>query len=474
MATPLPPNRAAFTVGEIAAATGGRTVGVDGATAIRGVSTDSRAVGLGALFVALLGETHDAHDFVAAARERGALPMVRTDRGIEGPRVEVDDTLAALGRLARAHVERVAAARPAPALAIGGAAGKTTTKTLAAAAVAALCGDTLVTAGNLNNRIGVPLTLLSLEPRHRAMVVECGTSVPGEIAELGRIVRPDVAVVLNVGVEHSERLGDLVAIAEEEAALLAAARRVAITAREEPLLVARLATAAAERRTFGLAPDSDLRLLAREPLASGRSRLRLELGPAFTAAAPVQLELETALLGADAALDVAAALAGALALVGRPATAAELAATAAALAAVEAVPGRLRPLALGGALVLDDTYNSNPKSLAASLAAARELAARRGARLLVALGDMLELGPLAEPEHDTALAAVAAAGAAETLLVGPLFAAAAARRNARARCFEDGATAASGLELGQGDVLLVKGSRGMRMERLIDALEGAT
>lgn len=445
MATPLPPNRAAFTVGEIAAATGGRTVGVDGATAIRGVSTDSRAVGPGALFVALLGETHDAHDFVAAARERGALPMVRTDRGIEGPRVEVDDTLAALGRLARAHVERVAAARPAPALAIGGAAGKTTTKTLAAAAVAALCGDTLVTAGNLNNRIGVPLTLLSLEPRHRAMVVECGTSVPGEIAELGRIVRPDVAVVLNVGVEHSERLGDLVAIAEEEAALLAAARRVAITAREEPLLVARLATAAAERRTFGLAPDSDLRLLAREPLASGRSRLRLELGPAFTAAAPVQLELETALLGADAAL-----------------------------AAVEAVPGRLRPLALGGALVLDDTYNSNPKSLAASLAAARELAARRGARLLVALGDMLELGPLAEPEHDTALAAVAAAGAAETLLVGPLFAAAAARRNARARCFEDGATAASGLELGQGDVLLVKGSRGMRMERLIDALEGAT
>lgn len=216
MATPIPENRAGFELGEIADATGGALVDLPRAAAVAGVSTDSRAVARGGLFVALAGETHDGHRFVPAARERGATVLVARGAGIAGPRIEVDAPLAALGALARAFVERERRERPLPALAIGGAAGKTTTKTLAAAAVEALCGPTLVTRGNLNNRIGVPMTLFTLEPGHRAAVLECGTSEPGEIAALAAIVRPEVALVTNVDVEHSEKLGSLDEIADEE------------------------------------------------------------------------------------------------------------------------------------------------------------------------------------------------------------------------------------------------------------------
>lgn len=184
----------------------------------------------------------------------------------------------------------------------------------------------------------------------------------------------------------------------------------------------------------------------------------------------------TPLLGAAAAANVAAALAGALALLGRRATGAELAAVAAALGAVPAVPGRLCPRKLGGVLVLDDTYNSNPKSLAAGLEAARELARRRGARLVLALGDMLELGAQAAAAHDEMVRAADASGAACLLLVGPESSAAAGRvRPATpATTFADSAAAAAALSgsLTPGDLLLVKGSRGTRMERLLEALGG--
>ena len=169
-------------------------------------------------------------------------------------------------------VDRETRSRPLPVLTIGGAAGKTTTKTLAAAAVRALFGQTLVTAGNLNNRVGVPMTLFTLTPEHRAIVLECGTSVPGEIAELGRIARPTVAVVVNVDLEHSEKLGSLEAIADEEAALLLAARRVAVANGDDPLLRARLARAGAKQLTFGRSAE----LRPRRRRAHRRRRRRLD------------------------------------------------------------------------------------------------------------------------------------------------------------------------------------------------------
>jgi UDP-N-acetylmuramoyl-tripeptide--D-alanyl-D-alanine ligase len=490
LTTPIPANRAPFTPAEAARASAGRLVEVDAHSGLVGVSTDSRTAPAGGLFVALRGETHDGHRFVAAARERGALPLVAADAGIEGPRIEVADTLTALGGLARVHVDRVfAAGGRRPVLAIGGAAGKTTTKTLAAAAVGALFGETLVTPGNLNNRIGVPMTLLTLEPRHRALVVECGTSVPGEIAALGRIARPDVGLVTNVGLEHTERLGGLEQIADEEAALLLAASAVAITNGDEPLLVARLAAASAPiRLTFGSGRVADLRLASRTVDAGGASMLRLQAGARLMDAgaessdadpgAPVEpgatVAVTTWLLGRASALNLAAALAGALALLGRPATRAQAEAAAAALAAVEAVPGRLRPLELRGVFVIDDTYNSNPKSVPVALEAAAEIALRRRARLVVALGDMLELGGLSGLAHDEMVRAAGASGAERLVLVGPESSAAAtrARPATTPRLFPDSAAAAAEIAgmVGPGDVLLVKGSRGTRMERLLEAL----
>lgn len=477
MATPIPVNRTRFTVEEIVGATGGRAQDVEPERVAAGVTTDSRAIAAANLFVALRGETHDGHLFAVAARDAGALPLVEAGAGIDGPRIEVADTLVALAALARFHVDRVfAAAGARPVLAIGGAAGKTTTKTLAAAAVRALYGQVLVTEGNLNNRIGVPMTLLLLDRRHRALVVECGTSVRGEIPALGALVRPDVAVVLNVDLEHSAGLGTLEEIADEEGALLTAARRVAITSVAEPLLVERLARGAAPRqRTFGAAAGADYRLAERSPERDGRSRLRL-VTPAG------EVSVRTPLLGPAAASNVAAALGGALELLDHPPTPNELARVARALGGVEAVPGRLRPVPLpGGALALDDTYNSNPRSVAAALAAATELSAARGARgrLIVALGDMLELGDFSSAAHDEMVRAADAAGAARLILIGPESTAAAARvsPSTPTACYADSTTAATAeahLELGALDVVLIKGSRGIRTERLLDALSRAS
>jgi UDP-N-acetylmuramoyl-tripeptide--D-alanyl-D-alanine ligase len=366
-----------------------------------------------------------------------------------------------------------------PVLAIGGAAGKTTTKTLAAAAVSALFGETLVTAGNLNNRIGVPMTLLTLGPGHRAVVLEHGTSERGEIAALARISDPDVGLVVNVGVEHSEGLGSVEEIADEEANLLLAARRFAVTNGDDPLLVERAARARAEALFFGGSDSCHLRLASRSTDDSGASSVVFRTrGPLFDAVGSRrELRLTTRLLGAHVALNVGAAVLGAQALLGRPATEPEIAAMAEAIAAVEAVPGRLRPREIGGVFLIDDSYNSNPRSARAALATARETADRRGARLVVALGDMLELGPLAAAEHDALVRAADAADTAQLLFVGAETGAALDRLagsiHTPYRAFLTSAEAAAELPdlVETGDVLLVKGSRGMRMERLIEGLE---
>ncbi len=482
MATPIPENRARFTLGEIARATDGELHGGDAAREVSGVSTDSRTVAPGGLFVALVGAAYDGHRFVEGARDRGAFPLVVRGRGVRGDRIEVEDSLVALGRLARHFVDRETAGRAVPLLGVGGAAGKTTTKTLAGAAVAALFGDTLVTAGNLNNRIGLPMTLLTLTGEHRAVVLEHGTSEPGEIAALAAISRPDVSVVTNVGIEHSERLGGLESIADEEGGLLLAARRVAVGNADDPLLLAKLAQARAAHLTFGRSEQAELRLAERRLDEEGAAHLRLALhGRALNGGgADRVLGVRTRLLGEAAAVNLAAALAGALALLGRPASEGELANVTAALAAVEAVAGRLCPREIGGVLVVDDSYNANPRSVAAALAAAREVAARRPGGLVLALGDMLELGDLAAEAHRAMVAAADAAGARELLLVGEESSRAALELGPEPgtphHLFGSSEEAARTIaeHLAAGDVLLVKGSRGMRMERLIERLEEGT
>src|SRR6202030_2470400 len=188
MATPIPINHCAFRLDEIAEATGGALFGPPD-TIVRGVLTDTRALGDGALFVALKGAGRDGHSYLAEAARRGAAAAL-VARGHRPPglaAIEVDDTLAALGDLARHHLRRIREAAALECIAIGGAVGKTSTKELCAAVVRALFGETLATPGNLNNLIGVPMTIFMLSERHRAAVLECGTNTRGEIARLARI-----------------------------------------------------------------------------------------------------------------------------------------------------------------------------------------------------------------------------------------------------------------------------------------------
>src|SRR5271156_5460554 len=285
MATPIPINQCEFTLAEFVEAAGGtfflRDVAIAGN--IIGVSIDTRPLRAVALFVALRGPPPDAHDYLAQAAAQGARAAI-VATGRRHPAldcVEVDDTLDALGHLARRHLARTRAARALPLIAIGGAVGKTTTKDLAAAAARALFGFTLSTPGNLNNLIGVPMTIFTLAGEHRAVVLECGTNTRGEIPRLAQIVEPDVAMVLNVDLEHSEGLGTLDDIADEEAALFSTARRYAVASADEPLVLARIPKHL-DRITFGKSPEAHLPLVSRS--AGTPSHIRLELSRPMGAA----------------------------------------------------------------------------------------------------------------------------------------------------------------------------------------------
>ena len=254
------------------------------AGAAHGVSTDTRALEPGSLFVALSGATHDGHEHLAAARERGAIAaIVKRGTHADLPVCEVDDTLVALGDLARFHRDRV----HVPSIAITGSAGKTTTKELAAALARALFGNVLVTAGNLNNRIGVPMTLLALTDQHAATVIECGTNQRGEIARLGEIVGPDVGLVLNADVGHTAGLGTVSDVAIEKGALFRAARRVAVGNADDAPSLARLADTTAARLTFGESSAAEARLVSHSIEKHGGSTLRIALrfGTAWSASA---------------------------------------------------------------------------------------------------------------------------------------------------------------------------------------------
>ena len=401
MATPIPSNQCEFTLAEVVEATGGTLVRASSTApagdGVRGVSIDTRTIGAGAIFVALHGAASDGHDYIPQAAARGAAAAI-VARGRRHPAldcIEVADTLAALGRLAHRHLVRTRTAHALALIAIGGAVGKTTTKELTAAVVRALFGTTLSTPGNLNNLIGVPMTIFTLTGEHRAVVLECGTNTRGEIPKLAEIVEPDVAMVLNVDLEHSEGLGTLDDIANEEAALFSTARRYAVASADEPMVLARIPKHL-RRITFGKSRDAHVRLVSRSMGAN--SRIRVEIARAMLAAGVEPfIETEIALLGEAAALNCTAAIAGVAAMRPRPLESRELAALADALAVVKPVAGRLANTSIHGIFVIDDTYNSNPRSVRAALAAAREVADGLGARLVIALGDMLELGESRPP-----------------------------------------------------------------------------
>jgi UDP-N-acetylmuramoyl-tripeptide--D-alanyl-D-alanine ligase len=284
MATAIPPNRAPFTVEEIARATGGHIV--QGGEPSVGVSTDSRAISPGAVFVALTGDNFDGHAFLPKALELGAKTLVvsRDDVTLKGGAapavVRVDDTRVALGALARWHRARWSEGPLRRlVLAITGSAGKTTTKSVLARVLDAMAPGTVhATAGNLNTDVGVPMTLLGLDVAHRYAVVEVGTNTRGEIARLSQIAVPDAGVLTLVAAAHTAGLGSIEEVALEKGALLAAlpASGLAVANADDARAVQQMERAIVNASfTFGFADRADYRVSIAAPRGAG-NRLRIQ------------------------------------------------------------------------------------------------------------------------------------------------------------------------------------------------------
>ncbi|HVT31596.1 MAG TPA: UDP-N-acetylmuramoyl-tripeptide--D-alanyl-D-alanine ligase [Rhodanobacteraceae bacterium] len=433
---------------DIAGWTGGRIVGDD--AFVDGVSTDTRTITPGSLFVALRGERYDAHEFVATARARGATAAL-VERVVDAgmPQIVVADTLIALGDLARA----VRAERDARVVGITGSNGKTTVKTLAAS-ILARHGRTHVNAGNLNNEIGVPLTLLAMPETTQYAVVEMGAGKPGDIEYLARIARPDIGLVNNVAPAHLERLGSERGVAETKGAIYTAlpASGVAIVNADDAY-AGYFAEIAAPRRIvrFGLESKADI---GAEHGAGNGFTLQTPAG-----AVPVSLSQP----GRHNIMNALAAAAIAFALD------VPLATIRAGLEAAPVVAGRLvRRKHASGAILIDDSYNANPGSFAAAI---MTLAAEPGETILV-MGDMAELGADAERLHRHVGALAKTNGIQHLHAVGRLSRAAVEAFGSGATHHADQAALIAALrgELRSGVVALIKGSRSSAMDRVVAAL----
>lgn len=457
-----------FTADELLAATGGRWLDAP-PPEVEGVTTDTRVAAPGALFVALRGERHDAHAFLAEAARAGAAAAVVSDAAAPGaaglPRLLVADTLAALGAVAHHHRRRF----DLPVVGVTGSNGKTTTREMVAA-ILATRGPVLKTEGNLNNEVGVPLTLLRLEASHRAAVVELGMSHPGEIARLCALARPQVGVVTNAAAAHLEGLGSVEGVADAKAELYQGLPPggVAVANADDPRMLRRAQASGRRLLTFAAGRQRRGDVVVLEVLSQDAGGLRFLLGIGNR-----EVPIALGLVGAHNAANAAAAACAAIAL---GCSDAEIARG---LAAVAPVGRRLRLERLpSGVLLVDDCYNANPLSMAAALGTLVELARAEGGRPLAVLGDMLELGAEGPALHRQVGAGAAAAGLHRLLCFGPLArelqagAVAAGLPPGQAFHTEDVAALAARAraELAAGDVLLVKASRGMRLERLVEAL----
>ena len=452
----------AFTIEDIVRGTRGALLGGDLGIAVAGVSIDSRSLGVGEVFFAVRGERLDGHAFLRDAVGRGAaclvIHSVPDDLPPGVPVVLVDETTKALGRLGAWHRQRFTI----PVAAVTGSNGKTTTKEMMAAVLASL-GPVLKPESSFNNQWGLPLTLVKLNPGHRAAALEIGTNRPGEIAALADIARPTIAAVTTVSSAHTEFLGSLDDVQREKSALVRAvpAAGAAVLNADDPRVLAMAAESSARVWTFSARGPADIR-------ATGEIS-ETEDGVGFTLETSEGRRAVLLRFAGRHNVTNALAAAGVGAALGLP-----LERIAQGLEAARPAKGRCVWRRCGALRILDDTYNANPVSVRAALDTLA--ASAGGARRVVVLGDMLELGPIAEAEHRRLGRAVAASGAAEFVGLGraAMLAVRAAREaglaeSHHAETFED--TVAHLLKrLAPGDAVLIKGSRGMRMERVVDAL----
>jgi len=455
----------ALPLARLAQLTGGRLdLVADDAVLVTGpVVIDSRQAGPGSLFAALPGSRADGHDFAAAAVAAGSVAVLAT-RPVGVPALIVDDVLAALAALARAVLAQVP---ELTIIGITGSAGKTTAKDLTAQLLAEL-GPTVASQGSLNNEIGVPLTALRVTGETRYLVCEMAARGPGHIAALCQITPPALGAVLCVGHAHAGEFGGIDEVARAKGELPEALPRdgVAVLNADDPLVLAMAARTAARVVTFGRSAAADVRAAGVRLDELGRAAFTLQSGGS---SAPVRLRLHGEHHVTNAL--AAAALAGEL---GMPADA-----IAAGLsAAVARSRWRMEVTERDGVTIVNDAYNANPESMAAALSSLEVMA--RGRRGLAVLGQMTELGAGADAFHFAAGAQAARAGVAVLIVVGAGAALIADGARSvpgwRGELLEvtDGAAAVAALrgQLRAGDVVLVKASHSIGLERVALELTG--
>ena len=446
------------TLRDAAAAVGGQVAGDD--HPFGAVATDSRTLSPSSLFVALRGRNFDGRDFVAAAATRGAIGAI-----VEGavshalPQIVVPDALRALQQLGQAWRADFAI----PIVAVAGSNGKTTVKEMTAAILSRM-GLAMATHGNLNNHIGVPVTLMRLEASHRSAVIEMGANRIGDVAELVRLARPTVGLITNAGAEHLEGFGDLDGVAQGEGEMVSCLEPEATAIiNADDVYAGYWASVAAARRvvTFGVHATADF--MAKN---SVQAIERGEFASRFTLECPLGQRSIT--LNAGGAHNIGNALAAAAAA---GAAGASLEEIALGLADFRPVAGRLQLKAgARGIWIIDDSYNANPSSVRAGLEVLRSLP---DATWLV-LGDMAELGEFAEDSHAQMGAYARDCGIKRLFAMGPQSSRAVETFGAGAEWFADADSLTRRLlaELTPGVTVLVKGSRINRLERVVQALTG--
>lgn len=439
-----------FSLSKMAQVTGGRVVGGD--VEIRGMIHDARRVEPGNLFCALPGERFDGHDFLAQARDNGAEAAL-VSRSVDDalPQLVVDDVQEAMGRIARAWREHLDVA----VVGITGSNGKTTVKEMTAAILAAH-GPTLATQGNYNNELGVPLTLARLDPSHRFAVIEMGCNRPGDIAYLAGIARPDVGVVTNAGPAHLELLGSVEGVARTKGEMFSN-----LPAEGTAVINADDAYAPLWRE---LAGDRRIISFGMDGAANVSGILAQRLGRVHTPAG--DFEFAPALPGRHNFCNALAATAAAVALDIRAAAIAD------ALEGMKSLPGRLQVRRHpDGWQLVDDTYNANPASLYAAL---QVLAEMGGDEHWLVLGDMAELGPDGQRLHAEMGQTARDLGVVRLFTIGRLARASSDAFDGDARHYpnHDALIEALASELHAGVTCLVKGSRSMGMERVVESVLG--
>ncbi|MGE5893244.1 MAG: UDP-N-acetylmuramoyl-tripeptide--D-alanyl-D-alanine ligase [bacterium] len=455
---------AGFSLEEILQATGGKALS-RGAEHFTGISTDSRTIREGELFVALKGERFDGHDFVGEVLKKAAGAVVATRRGVPaaGTVILVEQTLRALQDIARSRRN----SKKAKVIGITGTNGKTTTKEM-------LCGivnnyvRALCSRGNLNNQIGLPLNLLRLEDEG-ICILEMGASRKGDIRELCEIALPDYGVITNIGPAHLEGFGSIEAVSDTKLEM-AAFVNVLILNKDDALLSGALQAMSSEQRksvlTFGIQAEADV--MAKNVVIPERTGVRAQqthFDLHIKGAKVTDISLN--LLGTFNISNALAASAMAYVLgipsevIGRG------------LAEFQGVAMRLELREMKGAVVISDMYNANPASMEEAL---KELVRIRGRRAIAVLGDMLELGSYAEAEHRKLGTSMARMPVDVFIGVGPLMESTVAEFRSHANgsrkvfLVADSESARKKLReiIEAGDTVLIKGSRGMNMEKVME------